>query len=98
MGIVVDPVLARTSGCTCYKIGEEETPENLMCFSQGIIGTLSDQQDRKFCERKTTKGPTKEFSKHIKKFEQMGKIMDVCAEKKEEDFPECVKREAEKLG
>jgi len=28
----------------------------------------------------------------------MGKIMDVCAEKKEEDFPECVKREAEKLG
>jgi len=97
MGILVDEVLARTSPCTCYKIGEPETPENIMCFSRGIIGTLSDPQDRKYCERKKVKAPTERFSKHIKKFEQMGKIMDVCAEKEEEDFPSCVEREAKKL-
>lgn len=58
MGIVIDPEEAKRSECTCYRIeGKEEvpTPEKVICFTDGIIGTLSDKQDKKYCKKKVVK-------------------------------------------
>lgn len=49
MGLVVDEELARRTGCTCHAIGPTYTPKDLMCFSPGVIGTLTDEQDVEFC-------------------------------------------------
>ncbi|MEM2905021.1 MAG: hypothetical protein QW587_04700 [Candidatus Bathyarchaeia archaeon] len=48
-GIVVDADLAARTGCRCYKVDE-----TLLCFSKGIIGTLSKPQVEAYC-------PTKEI-------------------------------------
>lgn len=46
-GIIVDEMRARTSPCKCYKGAEGE----LICFSEGIIGVLSDKEEQTFCPR-----------------------------------------------
>lgn len=98
MGILVDRRKAMETPCTCYKIGAgPESPENLLCFSPGIVGSLSNTQDEDFCVERVVKPPSEEYSEHIGKFKRMGKIMDVCLEKDIEDFKACVIREAEKI-
>ena len=47
-GIVVDPEVASRTGCRCYKVDDTE-----MCFSKGIIGTLSKSQVEAYCPTKT---------------------------------------------
>ena len=49
MGLVVDEELAKRSGCTCHAIGPTDKPKDLICFSPGVIGTLTDEQDVQFC-------------------------------------------------
>lgn len=97
MGIVIDREKALASPCLCYQIGPTTEPEDLMCFSSGIIGTLSDPQDRIYCEAKEIRPTTLEFSKHIQKFRILGSIMDVCAEKPLEEFLTCVEERARQL-
>jgi len=46
-GIVVNPEVAKATPCRCYKIDETE-----MCFSKGIIGTLSKAQKEAYCPSK----------------------------------------------
>jgi len=62
-GIVVNEALAKATGCRCYKVDTTE-----MCFSRGIIGTLSPPQREAYC-------PTKEFltegiAKRVKLFKE----------------------------
>ena len=49
MGLVINEELAKRSGCTCHSIGPTDTPKDLMCFSPGVVGTLTDEQDVQFC-------------------------------------------------
>lgn len=65
MGLLVDMKKARHSMCTCYYIGDKDLrlpklfdksiqdvgirPEEVMCFSEGFVGTLSDDEDREYC-------------------------------------------------
>ncbi|HEX54560.1 MAG TPA: hypothetical protein ENF49_00305 [Candidatus Altiarchaeales archaeon] len=99
MGIVVDERLARTSPCICYQLKDmcddpERCPDNFLCFSHGIIGALSNYQDRVYCkDYLIRKSPGIEH--RIKKFKLWGKIADVCLE--EDDFLDCVIREARRL-
>jgi len=43
-GIVVDPEQAKRTSCTCFRIDSK-----FMCFSKGIIGTLSQEQTKEYC-------------------------------------------------
>lgn len=52
MGIVVNELVALRTPCTCYRIGPTDRPEDLMCFSRGLIGTLSDKQDLLYCTKR----------------------------------------------
>lgn len=49
MGIVVNELAALRTPCTCYRIGPTNRPEDLMCFSRGICGTLDNKQDLLYC-------------------------------------------------
>ena len=44
-GIVVNEALAMTAPCRCL----EYRPGKKLCFSKGIIGALSDEQERIYC-------------------------------------------------
>lgn len=44
-GIVVNEVVAKTSPCRCI----EYRPGKKLCFSKGIIGALSDEQEEIYC-------------------------------------------------
>lgn len=46
-GLVVDPDIAGRTSCRCYKVDE-----TLMCFSKGIVGTLSKPQVEAYCRTK----------------------------------------------
>jgi len=44
-GIVVSEAIAKTSPCRCI----EYRPGKKLCFSKGIVGALSDEQERIYC-------------------------------------------------
>jgi len=70
-GIVVNPDLAARTGCRCYKIDETE-----MCFSPGIIGTLSKSQVEAYC-------PTKEVLTEGGIVERVKRFKEAAAAAKE---------------
>ena len=65
MALIVDEKRARETPCTCYYIGDKDLrlpkhfrksiselgiePEEVMCFSEGMVGTLSNEEDRLYC-------------------------------------------------
>lgn len=53
MGHVVDERKARKSGCVCYELPKGE----LMCYSPGAVGTLTDAQERLFCNEEDLNNP-----------------------------------------
>jgi hypothetical protein len=67
-GLVVNTDIAGRTGCRCYKVDD-----TLMCFSKGIIGTLSKPQVEAYC-------PTKEILtedgivERVKKFKEAAKV------------------------
>lgn len=91
---------ARDSPCTCYKLNKyaENKPENLICFSEGMQGTLSNPQDSEFCTDWNIKYEGG-LVDHLRKFSMMGEIMDMCAEKdiSYDDFLPCVIERAEEM-
>lgn len=74
MGVVIDEEVARKSPCLCYRIGETDKPEDLMCFSRGIIGTLSNAQDIKFCPEKEIKPATAKVMERLRLMKKLKKV------------------------
>lgn len=66
-GIVVNADVAARTGCRCYQVDE-----TLMCFSKGIIGTLSKPQVEAYC-------PTKEVLKEGGLVERVKKFKEAAA-------------------
>lgn len=64
-GLVVDEARALISPCTCYKIA----PTRTMCWSSGVIGTLTKEQEERFC-------PTKEYKTSPKLERRMANWME----------------------
>lgn len=102
MGIIIDTELAGKSTCTCHAIGPTDEPEDIICFSPGIIGTLSNKQDREFCKTKIIIRDNG-IKKRVEKFRDAS---DVC-EKEIKTIPkgerllprlECMSRELSKRG
>jgi len=44
-GIVVNEAVAKASPCRCF----EYEPGKRLCFSKGIVGALSDEQEKLYC-------------------------------------------------
>lgn len=60
MGHVINRSKALNTPCTCYKLDGE-----LLCWSPGIIGTLTDKQEAIFCTSKDVTPATKELKNRI---------------------------------
>lgn len=68
MGIVVDKAKAKAARCKCYQLGATKKPEDILCFSEGIIGTLTNKQDVKYCAEKAVLPPTEGLKERIGNF------------------------------
>lgn len=92
MGFVVEPKEARTEPCKCYKYDTE-----LLCFSDGIMGALSDAQEKKYCKEKMIRKTTKEQMGQVTKFKKWGKIANICFEEEVENTWDCIIKQAKKI-
>lgn len=100
MAIIANEIKAKTSPCTCYLIHPDKppTPDNLLCFSEGMIGTLTDAQDKEYCTKRIVREASQEYQNHIQKFSLIGKIMKKCGNIKDNnEFLACIVEETEKL-
>ena len=68
MGVVIDEELAKKTGCLCYQIGPTKEPWDLLCWSKGVIGTLTDRQEAKYCPTKEIKPATEGLKDRLEKF------------------------------
>jgi len=67
-GIVVNPELAKRTGCTCYKIDDK-----MLCYSKGVIGTLKyPKQVKEFCPVITEK-ESRALTERIENFREAAK-------------------------
>lgn len=94
MGKVVGRSEAEESKCICYKIDKNKppTPDNLLCHSKGVLGTLRGGQGKELCtERLVVPSPTGR-EEVFNKFSLMGSVMDVCAESdvSKSEFGRCI--------
>ena len=65
-GLVVNADLASRTKCRCYKIDE-----TLMCYSAGVIGTLSKPQVEAYCPTKQIL--TQGIARRVKLFKEAAK-------------------------
>jgi len=99
MGVVTDREKAIRSKCTCYQIGPTRQPEDLLCFSPGIVGTLNNDQDVLFCKNKEVKTPTPAMKERLDKFQAaIDAAQERYAEKHDEWWWTIVGEELAKRG
>lgn len=102
MGIIMDEEIAKRTPCTCFKIGPTEAPKDLLCFSPGVIGTLTNEQDVTYCSDKLIKTDTK-IAERVQRFREASEICEVETAKYpkgEKLVPrlQCMSRELHKRG
>ena len=71
-GIVVDPDVAVNTPCRCYFF--EGSPK--ICYSKGIIGSLSEGQKDAYCKRIENLGESKRAKKFMEAAEEAGKEVE----------------------
>lgn len=94
MALVVDEFLARMSPCVCYKYDGKD-----ICWSAGCIGTLTDEQEKKYCREKIYKGRVSERVK--KRWKKFAEVVDYCEKWFEhgyDNYWECMSKETKKAG
>ena len=64
-GIVIDEEVAKATPCSCY----EYEPEKFVCWSKGVIGTLTDAQEAMYCNPRIVK-KDKGIAERIRKFKE----------------------------
>lgn len=52
MGLVVDELEARNTPCKCVRIHKDDGTYEDICWSKGVIGILSDEQEKLYCPSK----------------------------------------------
>ncbi len=68
MGLIVDEEKARKTPCKCFQIGPTKEAHDLLCFSPGIIGTLTNAQDTAYCTKRNIEPPSPALKKRIAEF------------------------------
>jgi len=100
MGRTIDEKKAYNK-CNCYRKNPRKgnDPENLVCFSPGIIGTLTREQCGK-CKDIDILITSKNLQRHFEKFKELGAVTKVCLSGEQgqttEDFYKCIEKEAHK--
>ena len=61
-GIVIRPTIAKETACTCFDLDGED-----LCFSKGVIGALTNEQEIKYCPIKVHRESEK-LSRRVNKF------------------------------
>ena len=97
MGKVVNEKLAQNTPCKCMIYGDPKKAEDRLCFSEGVIGALSDSQEYELCTDILTLESSKEFAERINRFKVLGGILDKCLESETKDFLGCIEKEAREL-
>jgi len=83
MGIVVNEQEAKSTSCKCFKLSDKE----LLCFSKGIVGALSDEQEKQYCTRRFIVKDNKALKNHILKFTD---AVEKCKDYPVPRFQQCV--------
>jgi len=98
IGKIIDEKKALKT-CHCYKQNPHQKDSKLICYSNGILGTLSQDQTEQ-CKNIDMKPTSKTMQRHFEKFKELGAVTQVCLSNKEgqttEDFYKCIGREANK--
>lgn len=98
MGKIIDEKKALKK-CKCYKENPHQKDSKLVCYSEGVLGTLTKQQCGE-CEKIDLKPTPKTMQRHFEKFRELGAVTQVCLGSEEgqttEDFYKCIQREAGK--
>ena len=99
MAYIYDEYVAKNSPCTCYAYDGE-----FICWSPGCIGTLSDRQERLYCNPRVVRGEVPQTVK--RRWRKFSSIAEYCSALVE-DYPEgeklvpylrCVSEELKKHG
>lgn len=98
MGKIVDEKKA-LGKCICYKQNPHLKDSKMICYSAGVLGTLTEEQSDK-CKKKEMKPTPKTMQRHFEKFSELGAITKVCLTSEEgqttEDFYRCLQKESGK--
>lgn len=103
MGIVIEEAIAKATPCTCFQIGPTTEPKDILCFSPGIVGTLTNAQDITYCTERIIKPSEDGIRKRVELFREAS---DVCVAEGEK-YPkgerlkprlECMSIELKKRG
>jgi hypothetical protein len=71
MGKVVNPDIA-FKVCDCYQTGATEYPEDMLCYSRGVLGALNNAQDRA-CEERHKLVTSKKFDDNAQRLVEVSK-------------------------
>lgn len=97
MGIIVNEDTAKATPCRCLIFGDKEKAEDRLCFSSGVVGALSDEQEGEYCTDILAIETSEQFARRIERFETLGDIMNVCLESDQEDFLACIENQAREM-
>lgn len=100
-GIVVDEERAKASACKCV----EYKPGKRLCWSPGIIGGLTDEQERTYCptmieiERPGTVGRMRKWQESVDACKaELAKIPEAAGEERARTWMRCMSRELAARG
>ena len=98
MGKIVDEKKA-FGKCNCFKKNPHQKDSEVICYSNGVIGTLSKEQTEQ-CKKKEMLPTPKTMQRQFEKFGELGTITKVCLTSEQgqttEDHYRCIEREAHK--
>jgi hypothetical protein len=98
MGKIVDEKKALKK-CHCRKINPHQKDSKMICYSEGVLGTLDEGQTEE-CQKIDLLPTSKTQQRHFEKFKELGAVSGVCLSNEEgqttEDFYKCIAREADK--
>jgi len=75
VGTVIDPDEAFRL-CNCFRIGPTDDPRDLLCYSEGVLGALSDSQDLQ-CQARINKTMPRKMREQQEAFARMSKACAV---------------------
>ena len=67
MAIVINEETARTTPCKCFQLKGDE----LLCFSKGCVGALTDAQETTLCTKKVIEPTTPGQKERIARFTEV---------------------------
>jgi len=71
MAIVLNEEIAKSSPCVCYNYDGNE-----ICWTAGCVGILTDEQEKKYCKEKISKG---EISPKLKQsMNRFAHAVEIC--------------------